>query len=339
MKKLFSNVISVLEKGETVVLCTIVDSNGSTPRGAGAKMAVYADGRTDGTIGGGAVEYQSIQTALEVHQTGRSRRRSFLLHQNPVDDIGMICGGDVVVFFQYLVGAENVKWLAAAQRSMAQREDCWLITEISGDDAWRTGLSDGVRYPLSGVRPAEFPQALCRRKPVLCGTAPACFAEPISRSGRVYVFGGGHVSQETVPLLSHLDFSVIVCESRSEFADKALFPTADEVVLAEFSGMLRRFSIQSGDCLIVMTRGHRDDYLVLRQALETGAGYIGVIGSRRKAALTFERLRGDGFDDAALARVHTPIGLPINAETPAEIAVSIAAELIRHRASFESDKT
>jgi xanthine dehydrogenase accessory factor len=149
----------------------------------------------------------------------------------------------------------------------------------------------------------------------------------------VYVFGGGHVSQALVPLLAGIDFRCVVLEDRAQFAAPELFPDAHEIILAEVGETLKRIHLTPMDYAVVMTRGHRNDLAVQCELLRTDVGYIGVIGSRSKKEFVFGRMREAGFRDSDLARITTPIGLSIGAETPAEIAVSIAAQLIQVRAA------
>lgn len=326
MKKLLSRIREMLRRGEDAVLCSLLSASGSTPRGPGAKMAVFRDGSIEGTIGGGMLEYQAIQDGLGLLEGEGPGLRDYELDGGPLD---MICGGGVRALFQRLTEAD-LPWTEAALALLEEPCDAWLVTRLDGGTA--TGTYDrenGLRF-LPGLDAAQILPLCRRRAEYACGF----YVEPLNRAGRVYIFGGGHVSQALVPVLSRTGFSTVVCENRAEFARKELFPDADRVELLDFGQLTARFPIGAADCLVIMTRGHRDDYEVLLQALGTGAGYIGVIGSRRKAALTFDRLRQDGWSGEDLARVHTPIGLPIGAETPAEIAVSIAAQLIAHRSQI-----
>lgn len=150
------------------------------------------------------------------------------------------------------------------------------------------------------------------------------------RPGHVYIFGGGHVAQQLVPILTRCDFSCVVVEDRSDFADPALFEYKAKTVVLPMEE-LEQFAktITARDFVCVMTRGHQNDYEVQRAILKTPARYIGVIGSRTKIAGVRERLKGDGFTEEDLARIIAPIGIPIGSQTPAEIAVSVAAQLIK----------
>lgn len=156
------------------------------------------------------------------------------------------------------------------------------------------------------------------------------------RPGRVYIFGGGHVSQKLVPALAAVEFRCVVLENRAEFCTRSLFPDAEEVRLIDYARAAQEISLTGDDYVVIMTRGHRDDLLIQSQVMRTPVRYIGVIGSRQKTAAVTAALREMGFTDDDFQRVHAPIGLPIRSETPAEIAVSITAQLILVRAGGEA---
>ena len=151
----------------------------------------------------------------------------------------------------------------------------------------------------------------------------------------MYLFGGGHVGQALVPVLAGIDFRVTVLDNRKELANKKTFPLADEVIFADFSNIYERITLAPDDYVIIMTPGHQADYQVLEQVLRRKTRYVGCIGSRHKIARTQQLLREAGISEEAIVGVHSPIGLAIGAETPAEIAISIAAEMIRCRAETQ----
>ena len=158
-------------------------------------------------------------------------------------------------------------------------------------------------------------------------------ADPVSAAGTVYIFGAGHVSLALARLTTMVDFRTVVLDDRRQFASKERFPKADDVhVLENFKAALEGLFIDPNSYMVIVTRGHSHDKTVLAQALRSTAGYIGMIGSRRKRAAIYDALLAEGFTQADLDRVHSPIGLAIGAETPEEIAVSIIGELIAKRA-------
>jgi xanthine dehydrogenase accessory factor len=158
------------------------------------------------------------------------------------------------------------------------------------------------------------------------------FVEPLASEPVLYVFGGGHVSLQIVPLSARMGFKVKVVDDRVEFADPNNFPEASNVHQYPFEGVMDRLSVDESAYLVIVTRGHIHDRTVLTQALKTPAKYIGMMGSKRKSKMVFDALWKEGFTKADIGRVYSPIGLDIGAETPEEIAVSIVGELIKVRA-------
>ncbi len=168
---------------------------------------------------------------------------------------------------------------------------------------------------------------------VLCGGQVKVFIEPIHGSSSVYVFGGGHIAVPLVQFARTLELTVVVVDDRQDFANKERFPQADEVKLGEFANVIKSVDFCEGDCVVIITRGHAHDEIVLKECLSKARlpGYIGMIGSREKIARTFANLKEQGISEELLAKVRAPIGLDIGARTPAEIALSIIAEIIAER--------
>ena len=330
MREFFRTVIHALEHGRDVELVGVVEASGSTPRGAGAMLALFPNGTAMGTVGGGNVEFEAVNLAKELLAEGKNALRRFRFVQGDAASLGMVCGGDVTIHFQYLpAGDEAVltvlrDLLAATERNA----DTWLVRRFEGEAVTGMGLADrdGVRYL------PELPEGLLKDQPVY---RDGWFALPAVKAGRVYIFGGGHVSRALVPVIAAVGFRPVVYDDRPEFADLALFPQAEEAVYGSFEEVAQRITVTADDYVVIMTRGHQADYEVLTQVLRSGAKYIGCIGSRRKLALCREKLLEKGFTAEEYARVHAPIGLAIGAETPAEIAVSVAADMIAVRAGLE----
>lgn len=318
MKKLLSALLSRLDCGENAVLCSILASSGSSPRGAGAKMAVFSDGTTLGTIGGGAVELYAAKQAQHALHSGVSSLRAFDLSPDQVNSIGMVCGGAVTVYFQILSARDRPvlqKWLTASEDNRA----AWLYL----------AFSEKAVSEFSVLYENELPGGdLFGTKAKFTGQV---YTEPICIPGRVYIFGGGHVGAALAPVLASVDFRVTVFDNRPAFSDNARLPGAERVILGDYHNIFDQIELTKDDYAVIMTPGHQADYDVLAQVLRTDAAYIGCIGSKKKAAHTNEQLLAQGLSENDLARIHSPIGLDILAETPAEIAVSIAAELIRVR--------
>lgn len=321
MREFFRELVHALEGGEAAELVSVLESSGSTPRGAGAMMAVFPDGRSTGTVGGGNVEYEAQKLCAQLLAEKEDALRRFRFVQGDAASLGMVCGGDVTLLFTYLAAGDDaaIRVFRRLMELSGGSGGAWLLRRLEGEhvtaiEAVTTGEADGK---------------LLGEKPVL---ADGWFSVPVERPGRVYLFGGGHVSQALVPVLSSVGFRVVVYDDRPEFADPALFPAAEETLCGDFLALERQVHVTADDYVVIMTRGHQADYEVLCQVLRSGARYLGCIGSRRKLALCRERLLAAGFTEVEYARLHAPIGLPIGAETPEEIAVSVAAELIGVRA-------
>ena len=161
------------------------------------------------------------------------------------------------------------------------------------------------------------------------------YTEPLVQAGTVYIFGGGHVARELVPLLAHLNFRCVVMDDRAEFANPQVFPQAVRTIAGNLERISDYVQITGRDYVCIMTRGHQYDYYVQKQVLPLKPRYIGIMGSRNKIRVTTDKLLADGFSLEEIRSCHMPIGTRILAETPAEIAVSIAGELIKVRAERE----
>lgn len=338
MRELFRKLGQTLKSGEDAVLVTVVASSGSTPRGAGARMLITKEGRACGTIGGGAVEYHAQQVAASVLETKNSHTEQFLLHKNQVQDLGMICGGDVKVYFQF-VSAQDERTKKVVERIeaiYAAGEISWLVSDITENGDGQIGVYSKKNGGFGLEIPQEVLDCLNTKPTQVEVSGHLYYCEKLVQSGCVYIFGGGHVAQALVPALAAVDFRCIILEDREEFCKPELFPGVQETRMVDNSKLGDYVDIQEEDYVCIMTRGHKDDMTVQAYILGTAANYIGVIGSKRKSAGVFAKLKEMGFTDEDLKRIKTPIGLDIKAETPAEIAVSITAELILHRAKRAS---
>ena len=321
MKRLLQELQAALAAGESAVLVTIVSRCGSTPRGVGTAMVVRSDGTQAGTIGGGVMEARARMYAMELLPDVASAIADFSVHSDGSQETGFH-SGTVSVLFRRFSGDSAKALLNEALEAIKRDDDAWLICPIQNQAAGETQLVSSVeltrRFHLEQV-PTDA---------VLLEGEENWFAEPLLDDPRVFIFGGGHVAQKTAAQLAFLDFRVWVVEERAAFANPALFPGAERVLNMPFETAQASLTIGYRDHAIVMTSAHETDYRMLRWLLTTPADYIGCIGSKKKIAYTNDRLLMDGMSLKQMSRIHAPIGLDIGAETPAEIAVSIAAELI-----------
>ena len=161
--------------------------------------------------------------------------------------------------------------------------------------------------------------------------ATAVYIEVVESKPVFFIVGGGHIGRSLSKLANFLDFHVVVLDDREDFANVERMPEADEVICDDYEAAIDRYPIDANTYIVMVTRGHKQDEVSLRRALGRGAGYIGMIGSKRRTSTVIQHMTEEGFDPAELARVHTPIGIDIGAETPEEIALSIMAEVIMLR--------
>ncbi|HWR41708.1 XdhC family aldehyde oxidoreductase maturation factor [Sporomusa sp.] len=346
MKRFYQNVVDLLSCGESIVLATIFQSAGSAPRSAGAKMVVRADGSIIGTVGGGRLEAETIVLAKKVMECRRSVIQAFDLTGTDAAGVGMICGGAGEILLDYIDAgnAENHKVFEAIVSNMDKAQKAWLITELAEEPADGkirqqclvehdgTVIGSFQCEPEFMAKLSSGPAKISIHADIKDGRR--FIVEPIRTTGVVYLFGAGHVSQQIARLTDMVGFNTIVLDDRSTFANKERFPKAEIVVIDTFKP-LPELVINKDSYLVIVTRGHLHDSIVLEQALRTTAGYIGMIGSKKKRDKLFQALEAQGFSKEDLKRVYSPIGIDIYAETPEEIAVSIVAELIKARVERE----
>ncbi len=161
---------------------------------------------------------------------------------------------------------------------------------------------------------------------------PGDFVKEFKLASTAYIFGGGHVAYALEPVLRHVDFKTVIIDDREEYANSQRYPHAERTIAVDnFDNAFDDIETDEDSYIIIVTRGHRGDLQVLRQAIRRPFAYLGMIGSRRKNRLLYDKLKEEGVTDEQIAEVHAPIGLSIGSETPEEIAVSIVAEIIQER--------
>lgn len=328
MQEIFRELVHRLGACQPAVLVSILSSSGSTPRGIGAMMAVFPDGSAAGTIGGGNVEFEAQKLAGQLLKTGENDSRSFHFAQGNSQNLGMVCGGDVTLHFQCLPSGD-VQSAAVFRRlteDSGKGEGAWLIRKLDGNRVME------MRVAETDERNGSY-APLLKQQPVF--TQDGWFSVPVVRPGWAYIFGGGHVAQALVPVIARVGFHPVVYDDRLEFTDPDLFPQACRTVCCNFTRLSEKLTLTSDDYAVVMTRGHQSDYEVLVQILRSGAKYIGCIGSQKKLSICKDLLLKAGFTEEEYCAVYAPIGLPIGARTPEEIAVSVAAQMIAVRAGIK----
>ena len=322
-----------LARGERGALATIVEKVGAAPRDEGARMFVTPEGKIYGTIGGGLVEAEVWWAAMDVIATGRHRMLHFRMDGKGVDDEDMICGGNVNVFIEPV--DERQRDVYDAVRNVITQDAKGLIITRYTDSTLSKSLlhSDGTvtGKPLDHAVIARL--SVDADRPVL---EDGLIAVPILTRSRLYIFGAGHVSQYISRIADITDFDVTVIDDRADYCNEFRFPEAKKVIVEAFDAVFEHLPFNGSEYVVIVTRGHKHDALVLGHVLRRPNRYVGMIGSARKTKMVFSHLVRKGFDERLLAQVYAPIGLDISSETPQEIAVSIVAELIKVRREPET---
>lgn len=346
MNDLIDELCRILEQDRPMVLATVLSHQGSTPRGAGSRMLILPGGEITGTIGGGSMEADVMQRAEALFDAQASEIRAYDLTAQPgLDKLDIICGGHMQVLIEYIqADDQNKSVFKQLQSALYQGESCFVIASVQQTgNSIRVGerqlvpargtWSEDTSYPEADLK-LLVAQNRDRQIPVMQEVGKTTYLiEPHGIIPSVFIFGAGHVAKYVAAICNMVHFRTIVLDDREEFANQNRFPTADQVlVLDKFERAFDILSIDSNCFIVIVTRGHRHDQTVLSQALQTQAAYIGMIGSRKKRDAIYANLLNTGFTQQDIDRVHSPIGLDIAAETPEEIAVSIAAEMIAVRA-------
>lgn len=248
--ELYQEVVRLTRCGEPYALATVVANGGSSPRKAGAKMLIRRDGSSLGSVGGGGVEKETIDSALQALAAREPRLLEFSL----TEEHGFACGGSMTVF----------------------------------------------------VEP-------CGQRPLLV------------------LFGAGHVGRAITRLAGDCGFRVVVVDERRDCAVQELLPAADRILCCTVPAAFEQLELDRETSVVIATPAHVSDFDAVRGSLATDAGFIGILGSRRKREALMLTLTREGFDSDQRSRVITPVGLDIGARTPEEIAVSIVAQLISVR--------
>ncbi len=330
MREIAEGIADAIGRGGDTVLVTVVQGRGSTPRHGGSQMLIDAKGLACGTIGGGAVEAHGIETALALLGQRKARVEDLGLRK----DLGMACGGGATLLYTPIC-ANDEEWRAVALellRCNHERIDvCLVLRCVMGEELFEGGVAlfdaSGALLAGHGRIDADSLGSLCEPH-----NAGSWFVMPVCLPVRAVVFGGGHVGRATVEALSRVGFACTLYDNRPEFAVPERFPSAQEVICGSYQDIAASFAFDKRDFVLIMTSGHESDFAVLGQALRQPLAYVGMMGSRRKIATGRSRMLQAGISEEAFDAVHAPIGLEIKAETPEEIAVSIAAECILCRA-------
>jgi xanthine dehydrogenase accessory factor len=220
---------------------------------------------------------------------------------------------------------------------MLVRADGSIMGSVGGGALEKAVIKEALEVICRGVaRKLEYRLNSGGELGMICGGDTEVFIEPVMAAPALFVFGGGHIALPLVKMAAMAGFKSTVIDERPDFANAERFPDAVEVVVRDTPPAYESLHIGKGSYIVIVTHGHKGDEVALEGALKTPARYVGMIGSKNKNKAVFTHLLAKGFTQVDLDRVHAPIGLPIKAQTPEEIAVSILAEMIAVRHSADA---
>ena len=341
---IFDEAERLLGKGEPFVLATVVRTKGSTPQKPGAKLLVRRDGSTVGTLGGGCVEadvWAEAKTILEGH--GDAQVRRFVLNEDMAAKDGLVCGGTMEILIDPLQGEVGellpiLEEITAAYEGKGDRALATMATPGSegASNAKLFIRSDGSTAGTLGSKrldqlAAETALPLMprgRERWVETDDGIKFYVETFTCPDTVVIAGGGHVGKAVYDMAAFAGFRVIVVDDRPMYANEERFPEAEEIVVDDFDRGLRSLDMTPNSYVIIATRGHKFDDVALLEAAKSKAGYVGLLGSKRKAALIYRNLIEAGIPEERVREIRSPVGLDLGGRSPEEIAVSVMAEIL-----------
>jgi xanthine dehydrogenase accessory factor len=337
--ELFDHIDELRRSGGRAAVATLVNTRGTTPRKEGAKMLVGEGGRVLGSVTiGGCVDAQVIEQAEDVLSTNRPRLLEMNLGDEEAWEIGLTCGGTIEVFVEpvALDGGDDVAArMYERLRAHAGRGGVGaVVTRLDGPGQKLLVLDDGTTEgtlgdPFLDERFVAETRAVIARgaSETLFLEGVRAFAEVVAPPALLLVVGGGHVAMPLTTLARTLGYRTAVIDGRPRFATRERFPDVDELKVGIPSELVRDYAFIPSTALVLVAHDYKYDLPVLRHALATEVGYIGMLGSSRRGATILRYLAEEGVPAETLARVHVPIGLDIGARSAPEIALAILAEI------------
>lgn len=336
-----------LEQGRRVVAASLIETVGSSPLDPGAEMLVDDSGRIEGSVTGGCVEGALVEVAQEVLEGAPARIVQYGISDSQAADVGLMCGGTVRLFVHELHPSAREP-LAAVRDALRLGQPVALATLLDGEHAGaklavgeqravgalgtvellKTSVTrDALGYLDEGVSAVRRYSALGE----VMGSELRVYIQGFASSPQMVIFGAIDFSVAVGRLARELGYRVTICDARAPFTQSARFSEAAEIVVDWPDRHMAGRELGVRDAVLVFTHDPKFDEPALLAALQSGAGYIGALGSRRTHRERVARLREAGVGEPELARISAPCGLDIGARTPPETAVSILAEIIARR--------
>ena len=324
--------------GQPVALATVVQTWGSSPRQAGAKMALTPAGHMAGSVSGGCVEGAVYEEGVEALKSGAARLLHFGVADETAWEVGLACGGSIDVFVQPLPR----DFFAAQRAALIENVPFAVVTVVNGppeligkavlagEAGLRWGsLGAGLDAPAAGLAHTALAQGTSQRTALAEGVE--AFVEVVLPPPTLIAVGGVHITIALVALAKVLGYTTIVVDPRKYFGNQARFPQVDKLVQAWPDEALADIPLTRGTAVAMLTHDPKLDDPALKLVLPSPAFYVGALGSRNTQAKRRQRLLDEGLRPEDVARIKGPIGLELNAHTPEEIALSIMAQIVAER--------
>ena len=339
MSELFEHLDQLRDSTGKVAVATLVNTRGTTPRKEGAKMLVGEGGSVLGSVTiGGCVDAQVLQESANVLQTMQPRLLELNLGDEEAWEIGLTCGGTIEVFLEPLgfdketPGATRLYQRVRAHAERGGRGA--VVTRLDGGGAKLLVLDDGTVEGTLGVADLDERFTAEARDAMAKGTSRTvliegvrAFVEAFAPPALLLVVGASHVAMPLVSLARVLGYRTAVVDGRPRFATRERFPDVDELKIGVPSELVGAYALTPATALVLVAHDYKYDLPVLRHALTTPVGYIGMLGSTRRGAAVLKLLQEEGIADDLLKRVRVPIGLDLGARSAPEIALAIMAEI------------
>jgi xanthine dehydrogenase accessory factor len=307
---------SVLKKIESGIDCTLLvvtESDGSSPGREGFKMLVSSDGSLLGSIGGGALEHNIVEIAREILKTNNKDiicKRYYHTDKEVVDKSGMICSGSQAVAV-FPLNLKDTNVIKAVYESIDKNQEGVInLTQL------------GMRFDKEKIPEEDFKFSFVAEN-------NWNYSEKTGNLNALHIIGGGHCSLALSRIMNELNFHITVYDDRQNVETLRINNYANEKKYVNYNNIETLIKESDRTYIVIMTFGHKADELVLKQLIRKRSKYLGMMGSPSKVKKIFENLLSEGFKKKELDKVHAPIGIPITSKTPEEIAVSIAAQIIK----------
>jgi len=301
-----------IEENIKAILLVVIDHSGSSPGQAGFKMAVASDGTFFGSIGGGQSEFSLVEeakTMLVSGTTENSIKKEIHRENGKEESSGMICSGEQWVAF-YPISGKDRRIVAEIEHAVQERQK---------------GM---IHFTHQGIVFNENETQKHSHKNPVSSENEWDLADPTDKEKQIYIFGAGHVGLALSKIMHSLEFTIHIFDDRKDLNTLRDNTYANHSRIIDYTSVSHLVPEGENSYVVIMTFGHLSDEVVLRQLISKKIKYLGMMGSAKKVATIYQNLAEEGTSASLLEKVDAPIGIPIGSQTPAEIALSIAAKII-----------